>query len=359
MSTPKAKAQSRSLRDLAGDERIQRILIIKWSAMGDVALASAGFEDIARAFPGREIDLSTLPPWDQLYRHDPRFRQIIATDLRAGRGQLRASVEWLREVGKRRYDLVIDLQTTDRSRLLLGALWLTGGWIPHRAGNKAAQPYNRAPPGTPGARHAMDIIERTLDSIGVQASTPRPVLHCPPERRDQVRKLLRDEGLKPNEYGVFLPGSQAAGYLKRWGAARYATLGRALREAGVRRMVILGGPDEREESREIADASGAWMVDLCGRTELLDIVPICEDARFVVGNDTGTAHVAAAAARPMVVICGPTDPARVLPAGDNVVAMQAPLPCINCYRKHCAHHSCMAWITPQMVVHRLRELEAL
>ena len=72
---------------------------------------------------------------------------------------------------------------------------------------------------------------------------------------------------------------------------------------------------------------------------------VAEGARVVVANDTGTAHVAAAAARPMLVICGPTDPRRVRPLGEQVRTLQASLPCINCYAKTCSHHSCMREVT--------------
>ena len=334
-------------------ESIRNILIIKWSAMGDVAIASAGLEDISRAFPDARIDLSTTPPWDQLFVDDPRLNKVMGLDVR-GRHQLSAMWKWLREVARAGYDLVLDLQTTDRSRLLLSALWLFGTRIPHRAGNKPAFPYNLAPSWE--SRHAMKQLEATLGTAGIEAITPRPVLHYSESRRAKVGSMLDHHGLGKG-FAVFLPGSQAAGYLKRWGAERFIRLAAELRAAGVEDIVILGGPDEVEECRRIAQA--AAVVNLCGKTELLDVVAVCEYAGFVVGNDTGTAHVAAAAARPMVIICGPTDPLRVLPAGDNVDFLQADIPCINCYRKHCSHHTCMAWVTPDMVVEKLRGLNAL
>ena len=322
--------------------------------MGDVAIASAGLEDVSLAHPNAELHLSTLPPWDQLFVSDPRLTKVMSIDVR-GRSQLSAMCRWLKAVAREGYDLVIDLQTTDRSRLLLSCLWLIGAQIPHRAGNKAAIPYNLAPKNTPLVRHAMEQLSLTLSVAGIPAHTPRPVLHCPQGRRIAVKQLFHSLDLH-GEYAVFLPGSQAAGYLKRWGAERFIALAKRMVKNGLKYIVVLGGPDETEECERIAQGCGAWLVNLCGRTQLLDIVPICEGARCIIGNDTGTAHVAAAAARPMVVICGPTDPLRVLPAGDNVSAMQAPLPCINCYRKHCGHHSCMAWITPQDVMETLHSL---
>jgi heptosyltransferase-2 len=89
---------------------------------------------------------------------------------------------------------------------------------------------------------------------------------------------------------------------------------------------------------------------------LLELLPICDNAAFIVGNDTGTAHLASATGNAMAVICGPTDPRRVKPLGDNVQAVQAQLACINCYRKHCAHHACMAQVSPQEVYSLLRSI---
>ena len=54
----------------------------QWSAMGDVIIATALFEDIARAFPDREIHLNTLPAWQELFAQDSRFQHVFAVDLR-------------------------------------------------------------------------------------------------------------------------------------------------------------------------------------------------------------------------------------------------------------------------------------
>ena len=210
---------------------IRRILVLKWSAMGDVALASAALDDIADAYPEAALDLSTVPPWDRLYVHDPRLNHIHVIDVR-GRGQLGAAWRWLRTIGARRYDLVFDLQTTDRSRVMLGLLWLTGGQIRYRVGNKRAFPYNLWPQQPQRLRHAMDIIHDSLRAAGVPARTTHPVLHCPPDRRQAVSEELQHVGARAGAYAVLLPGSQAAGSIKRWGAERYAGLANLLEARG-------------------------------------------------------------------------------------------------------------------------------
>lgn len=325
--------------------------------MGDIALASAGFEAVRRAFPRAEIDLDVLPPWPVLFEADPRFARILALPLRA-RGRIRqlvASVRWLAAVRRARYDLIVDLQSTDRSRIMIAALWLIGAQVRHRVGNRRCFPYNLAPDPLDEPVHALARIRRALEAAGIPCEVDRPHLHVSGHHREAASRKLAERDIEIHRYAVFLPGSQRAGFLKRWGASRYARLADLLSQQGIRDVLLLGGPDEVEECAAIAAASDARVHDLCGQTALQEIVPLCESARFVVANDTGTAHVAAVAGRPMLVLCGPTDPRKVLPAGPSVVGLQAQLECINCYRKTCSHLSCMQVMTPERVAAVLLE----
>ncbi len=340
---------------------IRRILVIKWSAIGDVAIATAIMEDIRRAFPGRRIELNTLPAVIGLFEHDPRFEEVFAIDVRKRGARLRMALAWLRRVRAGRYDLVIDLQRTDHTRFLLALLWLTGGAPRHRLGNLGGFPYTLTPAVTSKGPHALAVMRSVLDAAGMATASDRPVLHPSAAQVQRARELVRAQGLEPGRYAVFLPGSQAAGWLKRWGAARFAELAQRLRVAGlVDRVAVIGGPDEVEECARIAEA-GDFLVNLNGRLQLLEIAPACEGAAVVVANDTGTAHLAAAADRPMLVLCGPTDPARVKPIGKRVRALQAQLPCRNCYAKDCLipdHHACMKLLTPEFVAEEVRAMLA-
>lgn len=345
--------------DLLRGEDIRRILIIKWSALGDVVMATAIMEDVRRAFPQADIDLNTLPAYQGLFAHDPRFREVLAIDVRSRKRRLKNELTWLRRVRAGRYDLLIDLQRTDHSRSLLALLWLTGGAPPHRLGNRGGFPYTARPSVTDPKAHAFQMMRSVLESAGIPARTSTPVLYAPPEAQQRAQALLQAHGLEPGRFAVFLPGSQAAGWLKRWGVERYAELADRLVAANrVNRIAVIGGPDEVEDCARIC-AAGPHLVNLNGRLGLLEIVPTCQRAAFVIANDTGTAHIAAAAGRPMLVLCGPTDPARVKPIGAGVRAIQAELPCRNCYAKQCRNedrHACMRLLSPEFVA---AEVEAL
>ncbi len=330
--------------------------------MGDIIISTALFEDIRRAFPTAGIDLNILPPWDRLFQDDPRFNEIIVVDLRKTERGPKGFWRWLCEVRSRNYDLIVDLQSNDRSRWLMTALQLTAGRVPYRLGNHRRYPYNFAPESAKKLLiHPFTVQQQALESAGIPALTSRPVLHVDAAARRRAEQLQKEYGLPSDGYALFLPGCQAAGYLKRWGGDNYAELARLLHERGLK-VAIIGGPDEMDECEKIRTAVGQeWLVNLCGKTQIVDIVPLAEQARLIVGNDTGTAHVASASDRPLLVVCGPTDPRRVKPIGDHVQALQATeLDCLNCYcKKPCDHHRCMKLVTPQQVVEKLQQMGAL
>ncbi len=342
--------------NLPDDSSIQRILIIKWSALGDLVLASALFEDIRRAFPRAEIHLNTLPANQKLFAADTRFTKIIALDTRVKSGKLVAMLRWLKIIRAGRYDLVVDLQTNDRSRFLLGVLQLSGRGIRHRIGNHGFWPYTIGPDDLPLNINPVLRMHTALKLAGIPTPTGHPILAVPEHNRVRVQHLLTQHGIARDGYALLFPGCHPRGYLKRWGEQNYAELGRLLLAEGlVKHIVIAGGPDEVGVGNTIASSIGTAAVNLCGATEMLDIIPLAEHARYIIGNDTGTSHLAACSERPQVVICGPTDPTRVKPLGDRVIAIQADLPCSNCYRKHCAHHSCMREVHPAQVLALLRK----
>ncbi|MEY3883689.1 MAG: hypothetical protein RIS87_978, partial [Pseudomonadota bacterium] len=192
-----------------------------------------------------------------------------------------------------------------------------------------------------------------LNAIGVPTLTKAPVLYSTQTDIDQAKKILINHQLDTQSFAILLPGSHAAGQAKRWGISHYADLAQALKARGISRIVLIGGADETEDCEKITAYHPDFIINLCGQTNLLELPEIFRHAKMIVGNDTGTAHLAAVAQRPVLVICGPTDPRRVKPLGRHVIAIQADIACKNCYQKICSHHSCMKNLTVDHVMANL------
>ncbi|MFM9913581.1 MAG: glycosyltransferase family 9 protein [Methylophilaceae bacterium] len=344
----------RTVRNLSAQTDIQRILIIKWGAMGDVMVSTAALNDIRAAFPHAHITLNTMSAFEHFFKDDPRLNEVFSVDLRGKERGWRGMLRWLQKVRTGRYDLVIDLQSVDRTRMMLGLLQLTGRGIRYRVGNNPGWPYNITPPTLPLDTQGFIRLRATLTAAGIPSNTELPKPYVAESHQQSITALMAEHGLKEGEFAVMLPGCQAAGYLKRWGAERYAALGQKLVASalgGIKKIVIVGGPDEIEDCRAIAELCGDCAVNLCGKTALLDLPPLCASARCIVGNDTGTAQMLTMTGTPMLTLFGPTDPRRAKPIGRHVIALQvdiAYMPCLNCHCKApCGHQSCMKAITPE------------
>ena len=338
---------------------VRRILVIKWSALGDVALATAIMEDLRLAFPDATMHLNTLPAAQALFAADARFERVLAIDVRARGQRLLQAWHWLRAVRAGNYDLLVDLQASDHTRLLIGLLPMLGCRIRQRLGWRGGFPYTLHNAVRTRGLHPIAAMRAMLACAGIEARTTRPLLRVPPALADAALDLLQRHGLTARGFAVFMPGSQAAGWLKRWGADRYAQLGCLLLERGVERIVLIGARDEAEECARIRAAitrSHPGRVVHLDDLHLLQIVSVCARARWIIANDTGIAHVAAACGRPLVVLCGPTDARRVKPLGPQVRALQARDGCLNCYAKTCRHADapqCLARIEPACVARLL------
>lgn len=342
--------------DLPARQEIKRILIIKWGGMGDIVMSTAAIEDIYQAFPQAVLHLNTLPAWQSLFADDPRFERIWCMNLQQTSGRWRIYRQWLAEVATMQYDLIIDLQTNDKSRLLLSLLRLSGRAPRWLLGNHARFPYTlRQLKALPQA-HSFQILRQTLITAGIPALTNGPKLAVSAAAQATAEQLLEMHGLLSQPFAVFLCGSHAGMMTKRWGSEQYAALVTHCIARG-ERVVLLGGKDEAETCAQIASRHPAQVVNLCGQTPLLAVPAICALAQYIVANDTGTAHLAATTATPMLVLCGPTNPLRVKPVGAQIVALQLDMPCKNCYAKQCGHHSCMRKLTPDQVLPYLPEVK--
>jgi ADP-heptose:LPS heptosyltransferase len=102
------------------------------------------------------------------------------------------------------------------------------------------------------------------------------------------------------------PGAAAPG--RRWPPERFAAVARTLAAEG-HTVVVTGGAAERELAEQVAKDAGLGPESvLAGQTGLAGLAALVADARLVISNDTGVAHLGFAYARPSVTLYGPVSP---------------------------------------------------
>ncbi len=93
------------------------------------------------------------------------------------------------------------------------------------------------------------------------------------------------------------------------------------------------GPGEGDLAEALKAAAGE-SDPLLWNEELGPLMALLQNARCVVGGDTGPLHLAIALGTPAVGIYGPTDPARNGPYNSRDIVLRA----ANAVRDHTRHH---------------------
>ena len=281
-----------------------RILVIKLGALGDFVLAFRAFAAIRAHHRAGEITLLTTRPFVGLAERAPWFDRVEADarpawwDL-AGLRRLRRSV--------RGFDFVYDLQTSGRSSRYFR---LAGrpGWSGIARG--ASHPHVNP------ERDRMHTLERQRDQLEAAGIADFPMA--------DLDWLTRRGPVLPAPYALLAPGAAPHRPEKRWPAARFGALARAL-GAGGTRPVVVGVLQDQPLAAEIG-AICPEALDLTGRTSLLDLGGLAARAVLAVGNDTGPMHLAAAVGcRAVVLFSGASDPALTAPRGDVAVLREGNL----------------------------------
>ena len=203
------------------------------------------------------------------------------------------------------------------------------------------------------------LVDRFAALADVAPTTPR--LSADPAARQRLlaKHRLRTEG----PIVALCPGA-AYGPAKRWPVEHFAALARRCTNAGAE-VWIVGSAKETSIGEAICasqGADGSTVVNLAGRTSLLEVVDLLSAASVVVSNDSGLLHVAAALDVPVVAVYGSTSPDFTPPLGTRAATVQRELGCRPCFQRECplGHTDCLQGLAPAEVfdaVHGLGCLE--
>jgi len=166
-------------------------------------------------------------------------------------------------------------------------------------------------------------------------------------------RLAKTAELPSSEKGespiVICPGA-AYGPAKRWPAARFAEVGRALAKRHAAPIVVMGAGGDAPAAAEVA-LSIPDARDLAGKTDLAAFMAVIARARLVITNDSGAMHLAAAFGTPGVAIFGSTEPRLTGPIDPCVRVERFHVPCSPCFLRECPiDFACMERVTAASVL---------
>ena len=294
-----------------------KILIIKPSALGDVALTLPVLASLRASFPDAHITWFIRPEFAPLLDNIPGLDDVIIFHRKhlgkwwCNPKQFAALMRLFAKLRKGRFDLVLDLQGLFRTAFFA---WLTGS--PRRFGMKTAREfatlfYTHKIDLDADSVHVIDYHRKILAAAGARTIINDSNLFATTQAAERVRQLLQDHNVPLRNYVVLVTGS--AHTSKCWPVEKFAALADRISERFDVDIVAAGVAAEKPAIARLVELAGARVVDLAGHTDIPTLIALLAGARLVVSNDTGPGHINCALDVPVVIIFGPTNPSRIRP----------------------------------------------
>ena len=323
------------------------LLIVGPSWLGDAVMMGTLVHRLKAVAPGRRITVLTPAHLEDVVRRLPGVDATLVNPFAHGALKLGERARFGRALAGR-FEAAIVLPHSWKSAL-----------VPFFAGIRTRTGFvGEVRYGLLSDARRLDeaALPRMVDRFSLLAEprgaarprqTPAPVLVAD---APEVAATLRRLGLNASEPAVALCVGAEYGPAKRWPAAHFAALARALRAAG-RAVWLIGGAGDRPIGAEVA-ALAPGAVDLTGRTSLAEAVDLIAAAVAVVTNDSGLMHVAAALGRPLVALYGSSSPAFTPPLSDRALILKDDLECSPCFERVCplGHFKCLNELDAERVL---------
>lgn len=266
------------------DDAMEKILVIKLGALGDVITALGPMAAIRRHHPAAHITLLTTKAFAGIGRDCGYFDDVLI-DRKPKIFDLKGWMELRQSFKDGNFSRVYDLQNNDRTALYLRLFSPRPEWVGAAPG---ASHRNTSPLRTQG--RAYDGHIETLSLGGVH--------NIEPDTLDWMKADISRFSLT-SPYVLLIPGSSPQHPKKRWPAEKYREAAQILIDQGYR-VVLLGTKAEAPVNAQIADRMP--VVNLTGQTELYDIAALGRNAAGAIGNDTGPAHMVSATGCPTIIL---------------------------------------------------------
>lgn len=286
---------------------VNRILIIAVPGFGDVLLCTPLIRAVRTNWPDAELHVMLRHAAASILEGNTDVDDVIGMAPRAGF----LEVSRLLLPRFRNYDLIISNSTSDRTTfysVMLGRRRVS--MVPSQ-GKQWKRRLSHAHVEVDEQRwHIMERTRLLGEAVGIDVGhgVINPVS---PDSSDVIAEYL-GEDWQHQPYAVIHASASLPD--KRWHRAGWHSVVEHLHRSGLR-VIVTGGPGDAER-RYLVDELGladSRTTCLIGCLRLCDIGELLAGAKLYVGIDTLVSHMAAAAATPVVVLFGPTNPVKWAP----------------------------------------------
>ena len=301
---------------------------------------------LAARNPHSDIDM-LAPAWSlPIISRMPEVREGIVLSTRHGEFGLGKRRSLARLLRQKSYRQAIILPRSLKAALVP---WLAG--ISRRTGFRGELRYGLINDVRPFDKNVLNQTVKRFVALGLDPGESLPDIPSPKlsvSFEGQRRAMDKFDLSSGRPVVAMMPGAEY-GTAKCWPIEYFSEVAAALAESGFD-VWVLGSEKDAAAGATISRDGHAR--NLCGKTELTEVIDLLADCGQAITNDSGLMHIAAAVGSGVTGIYGSTSPDFTPPLTDNRVLHYLQLDCSPCFQRECplGHLRCLRDITPSTVL---------
>lgn len=335
---------------------INKILVIRAEGIGDMVLATPIFRQLKKMYPHSHITCLATSLSAEVIEDNPNLDSVIIFDppwyhqTKNLRGYLKL-FEIMKKTRRERYDLGIDLRANYKNIFFL--MFLTR--IPIKISFDAAicsflldlkAPFE-------ANKHECDNFFNILKVLGCKEYNTNSEIYLSKEDQAKAEQFCKNHKLSTQDLKIVLhPGAAPNRLYKRWPLQYYQELGKLLIDRYQAKIIITCSLPEYEAATKLQEQLGANAIIARGEInslkEVTALLALCD---LCIATSTSIVHLASTVNTRQIVLCGPEDPKRWIPLGNNHILLKKDVACRPCSETHCPWDGyCLKSITPPEVL---------
>jgi heptosyltransferase-1 len=285
-------------------ESIKKILIIQYEPLGDVLCNTGCLPYLRRRFPDARIDFLVV------LEGNPNLDGLVTFQKKSGLAYLTGRIGLIHKIKKKRYDLIIDPMHGSGSAMMClfsGAKYRLA--IRRRLKKQWDFVYNLHGM-VSHVRYSASMKFDLLKPLGIKEAGYSLEFFVPEDVQARMNKWIAETKLNDKKFIVFSPGSPVP--RKQWLPTHYARLADLVIQSSGLPVILLWGPDEKEDADEVRSLMKETPV-MAPPTDIRQAAALIRSAALLVCNDGGIHHLAAAMGTPSLALFGSTSPLKWCP----------------------------------------------
>jgi heptosyltransferase-2 len=286
-----------------------KFLLIRFSSLGDVILASPAAENIKKNQPRAEVDILTKDEYSPVFLNNP-FIDRVLTQVPL----------------KTRYDFLIDLHDSIRSNLVKYIIPAKNKLTYDKAAyERRVYLYSRKR----SEKLDSTVIDRylePLENIGFEIKSRVPRITVTDEEINNIKNMV------PEKFIAIAPGAKWE--TKKWSADQYTGLAKKIIRDFQMEVVLLGGEEDAGLCDEISREAGILkrhITNLAGRIGLRELCAVIKISKVLISGDSAPVHIGWAVGANIIALYGPTvKEFGFQPNDPKVIVLEKDMECRPC-----------------------------